>query len=62
MADAKKGASWLDAETEKKPAILAPSAYRDALHRLWRDGLPAGDKTGWPSLDGHYTVSPGTPS
>lgn len=59
MADAKKGASWLDAETEKKPAILAPSAYREALHKLWRDGLPAGDKTGWPSLDVHYTVSPG---
>lgn len=29
------------------------------LESLWQQGLPPGDKTGWPSLDKHYTVAPG---
>lgn len=29
------------------------------IERLWQEGLPPGDKTGWPSLDKHYSVAGG---
>lgn len=29
------------------------------VQELYRKGLPPGDKTGWPSIDKHYTVVPG---
>lgn len=35
-----------------------PSLTRE-LVELWENGLPAGDRTGWPSVDKHYTVVPG---
>lgn len=59
MADREKGAAFLDAERERKPKLRSPRAYHALLQKLWRDGLPPGDKTGWPSLDAHYTVAPG---
>lgn len=59
MADAAKGAAFLDAERAKRPSVHPPSAYRGKLHSLWREGLPPGDPTGWPSLNKHYTVVPG---
>lgn len=31
----------------------------DRVMELWDRGLPPGDKTGWPSIDAHYTVMPG---
>jgi len=43
--------SWPDVATY-------PTLTKD-LVELWENGLPAGDKTGWPSLDKHYTVVPG---
>lgn len=59
MADARKGAEFLDAERARRPKVRGPREYQDALRKLWRDGLPPGDKTGWPSLDALYTVAPG---
>lgn len=59
MADAKKGAAFLDAMETRKPRIYGPSAHRSALRELWKQGMPAGEKTGWPKLDTHYTVLPG---
>jgi twinkle protein len=59
LATADKGAAFLDAERARRPSIHSPSAYRVRLHALWREGLPPGDPTGWPSLNKLYTVAPG---
>jgi twinkle protein len=32
---------------------------RASIERLWDEGLPAGDSTGWRSMDKHYTAMPG---
>lgn len=59
MADAQKGASILDERIAQKPKVRGPKAYREGVRELWRQGLPPGDRTGWPTLDKHYTVAPG---
>lgn len=59
MADYKKGEAWADEEIAKKPQIRGAIEYLDAVEKLWIAGLPPGDKTGWPSVDKHYTVCPG---
>lgn len=59
MADAAKGRAVLDAETAKRPVLSSPQTRQDALRALWREGMPSGDRTGWMSLDKHYTVAPG---
>ncbi len=59
MADIKKGASKLDEEAARKPRIFGPSDKAEELAELWRKGLPSGDKTGWRTIDAHYTVAPG---
>lgn len=41
------------------PAVVGPLALLPKVEALWDAGLPPGDKTGWPSLDRHYTVAPG---
>jgi hypothetical protein len=42
------------------PLVAAsPLELSDRAKKLWHDGLPSGDKTGWPSVDRHYTVVPG---
>jgi len=56
---ADKGAAILDAEIARRPRVTGPQAHRDAVNVLWRDGLRSGDRTGWFSLDRHYTVAPG---
>lgn len=33
--------------------------FRDKVLRLWDEGMPRGENTGWPSVDRHYTVVPG---
>ena len=42
-------------------ALISASALelRERLVDLWDRGLPAGDSTGWPAVDRHYTVVPG---
>lgn len=59
MADPKNGAAVLDQRIENRPKVFGPKAQSASLLKLWRSGLPPGDKTGWPSLDKHYTVAPG---
>src|SRR5688572_16438886 len=56
---ADRGAEALDAMDAAKPRAFGPMAKLDALKTLWQRGLPPGDKTGWPSVDKHYTVAPG---
>jgi twinkle protein len=59
MADAQRGAAFLDAEAQRKPKLSSPRAHLEEVRALWRDGLPPGEKTGWPSVDQLYTVQPG---
>lgn len=59
MADAEKGAQYLDAQAQKKPKLLALESIDENLSTLWDRGLPPGDPTGWASVDKHYTVLPG---
>lgn len=40
-------------------AAPSPLAFSGLLGRLWDEGMPSGDKTGWPSVDKLYTVVPG---
>lgn len=42
-----------------QPRVFGALSKSDNVLELWRRGLPAGDKTGWPSVDKHYTVAPG---
>jgi twinkle protein len=59
MADAENGAAVLDAEIARRPRIFGPGTQLSSVQSLWRNGLPPGDKTGWPSVDRLYTVVPG---
>lgn len=44
----------------KTPLIgVPPLNFRAHVERLWDEGLPPGDSTGWPSVDRLYTVVPG---
>lgn len=43
----------------QRPRLIGPRALSESLRELWDEGMPPGDKTGWPSLDKHYTVAPG---
>jgi len=40
-------------------AAVPPLSFRRHVEALWDKGLPAGESTGWPSVDRHYTVVPG---
>jgi len=40
-------------------AGCTPTDFAGLLGRLWEQGMPPGDKTGWPSVDKLYTVVPG---
>jgi twinkle protein len=44
---------------DDKPRVFGPQVKIAAVNDLWRRGMPPGDKTGWPSVDRHYTVAPG---
>lgn len=59
MGNAQKGAQFLDEKLDAKPRIFGPRTHLADLRELWRQGMPSGDKTGWPILDRHYTVLPG---
>lgn len=58
MADAGKGAAFLDKQPTKSH-LISPLDLTPRVIDLWERGLPPGAKTGWPSLDAHYTVAPG---
>ena len=59
MANAEKGAATLDDAMANLPVLIDPSDQVEEMSKLWHAGLPAGDSTGWPSLDKHFTVVPG---
>lgn len=59
MANERKGVEFLDRAIASKPRVVSPQALLPEVERLWRDGLPAGDSTGWLQLDEFYTVAPG---
>jgi twinkle protein len=42
-----------------RPRLIGPRAMQESLAELWDQGMPPGDRTGWPSLDKHYTVATG---
>ena len=44
---------------EERPRLIGPRTVREGLLELWDHGMPSGDRTGWPSLDKHYTVASG---
>lgn len=41
------------------PEVTCHAGLLGELEDLWHAGLPPGDKTGWPSVDKHYSVAPG---
>lgn len=59
MANADKGAAFIDAQIAARPHLRGANEYLSEVEKLWLAGLPPGDKTGWPSVDRHYTVAPG---
>lgn len=59
MASAERGAEFLDKAVAGKPEVVTARGEMAAIQALWREGLPPGDRTGWPTLDKHYTVAPG---
>jgi twinkle protein len=59
LANSEKGGKFLDERIAQKPKLRGAKAYLERVQKLWRDGLPPGDKTGWPLLDKHYSVAPG---
>lgn len=59
MDRAEKGRAALDAGIASRPVLRGAGDYLDSLEKLWDAGLPPGFKTGWPSVDAHYTVAPG---
>lgn len=59
MADAAKGAEFLDSRIARKPRLTSPRDHEAQVDDLWERGFPSGDRTGWAPLDKHYTVQPG---
>lgn len=51
----------MDARRREDGLSLAvgPAGLLGRVLKLWDDGLPPGDKTGWPSIDKFYSVVPG---
>src|SRR3990167_571311 len=39
--------------------LVSPMQLQAQLRRLYDQGMPAGDRTGWPSVDKLYSVAPG---
>lgn len=59
MPDGRNGTSYLDGEIANRPRLVGRAEKRERLASLHRSGMPPGAKTGWPSLDQHYTVATG---
>jgi twinkle protein len=59
MADAIKGAQYLDSLKPTKPIGRSAWDMREQVTELWHKGLPPGDKTGWPDVDNYYSVPEG---
>ena len=48
-----------DAKAFPVAGIISMDDLSDEVDRLYEDGMPGGDSTGWKSLDRHYTVRRG---
>lgn len=48
-----------DLIADAKLISVSPLRYQALVERLWENGMPPGDSTGWPSVDAFYTVAPG---
>lgn len=50
------------ARAERWPVegLASPSDYMDKVQNLYRQGLPRGASTGWPSVDEVFTLNPGS--
>jgi twinkle protein len=59
MADANRGAAYLDKMTAAKPEAVSSHDVLGEVLDLHTKGLPSGARTGWSSVDKHYTVAPG---
>lgn len=59
MADADKGAQFLDRRAAERPRAFSTLDVLPDVVRIYREGLGQGDRTGWPSLDSHFSVAPG---
>jgi len=59
LAQAEKGAAYLDAQREARPTTLTTRSVRDDLRRVHRDGMGKGDAAGWRSVDSLFSVAPG---
>ena len=59
MGDMERGAAFLDETLARQPLMTSPLELEDRVMKLWRDGMPRGELTGWPVLDEFYTVLPG---
>lgn len=59
MADAAKGAAFIDSQVEMRPVLVTPKSEDAALLRVYREGLGRGDRCGWPSLDKLLSIAPG---
>ena len=55
LADCKAKASRWPVE-----GLAAPSDFMDKVQTLYREGLPRGASTGWPSVDEVFTLNPGS--
>lgn len=59
MADPDKGKRFLDAKREARPRAVGIAETKAELWEIWKNGMGRGDKTGWLSLDPHYSVARG---
>lgn len=55
---ADKGREYLARVAAERPQVFTPHDLRADLLRIYREGMGRGDRTGWPSLDPHYSVAP----
>jgi twinkle protein len=59
LANAAKGAAFLDAQRDTLPTTITSKAVRDDLRRVYREGLGRGDQAGWISVDKLISIAPG---
>ena len=54
-----RGLQALDEGIAKRPVSYSPIDLMPQLDALYESGMPAGEKTGWKTIDPHYTVMEG---
>lgn len=59
MANADKGAAFLDKRIGERPSTTDSHELLPQLLHVYRHGFGQGDRPGWPSVNSLYTVAPG---